>query len=137
MINLETIRIFCLKKKGRITEEFPFDEETIVFKVFGKMFLLANVNEIPLSMNLKCDPERSLELRERYPAIKPGYHMNKKWWNTVDVDGSIPESLIYELINHSYDEVVKKLPVKLRTKIADVVKVKTKKEKTLIHKFPR
>jgi len=81
------------------------------------MFLLTNLNELPLSMNLKCDPERAVELRERYPAIQPGYHMNKKWWNTVDADGSIPEKLVYELIDHSYDEVVKKLPKKIREKI--------------------
>lgn len=119
-IDLEHVRKYSLKKKGKITEEFPFDEETLVFKVFGKMFLLTNVNDIPLSMNLKCDPERAIELRERYPAITPGYHMNKKWWNTVDADGSIPDSLVFELIDHSYDEVVKKLPAKLRTKIVEV-----------------
>ena len=118
-IDLEHIRKYCLKKKGKITEEFPFDEETLVFKVFGKMFLLTNVSDIPLSINLKCDPERAIELRERYPAVTPGYHMNKKWWNTVDADGSIPESLVYELIDHSYDEVVKKLPVKMRKKILE------------------
>ena len=117
MIHLESIRNYCLQKQGKITEEFPFDEETLVFKIFGKMFLLTNVNELPLSMNLKCDPERAVELRERYPAIQPGYHMNKKWWNTVDADGSIPEKLVYELIDHSYDEVVKKLPKKIREKI--------------------
>lgn len=123
-MNLDNVRTYCLKKKGKITEEFPFDDETLVFKVFGKMFLLTNVNEIPLSINLKCDPERAIELRERYPAVKPGYHMNKKWWNTVDADGSISDGLVYELIDHSYDEVVKKLPVKLKKKIVDVKKVK-------------
>lgn len=116
MIDLESIRDYCLQKQGKITEEFPFDEETLVFKVFGKMFLLTDVNELPLSMNLKCDPERAIELRERYPAITPGYHMSKTLWNTVDVDGSIPEKLLFELIDHSYDEVVKKLPKKLRDK---------------------
>ncbi|MEW5799146.1 MAG: MmcQ/YjbR family DNA-binding protein [Bacteroidota bacterium] len=123
-MNLADLREYCLNKKGKITEEFPFDEETLVFKVFGKMFLLTNVNDIPLSMNLKCDPERAIELRERYPAVKPGYHMNKKWWNTVDADGSIPDGLVYELIDHSYDEVVKNLPMKLKKKIVDVKKVK-------------
>lgn len=118
MITLDAVRNYCLKKKGKITEEFPFDEETLVFKIFGKMFLLTNVNDLPISMNLKCDPERAIELRERYPAIQPGYHMNKKWWNTLTVDGSMPERLVYELIDHSYDEVVKKLPAKLRSKIA-------------------
>ncbi len=117
MIDLESARNYCLKKKGRITEEFPFDEETLVFKVFGKMFLLTNINEAPLSINLKCDPERAIELRERYESIKPAWHMNKKMWNTVDVDGTISDKLVYELINHSYDEVVKKLPKKIREKL--------------------
>ena len=116
-MDLDTIRRYCLKKKGKITEEFPFDEETLVFKVFGKMFLLTNVNGIPLSINLKCDPERAIELRERYAAITPAYHQSKKHWNTVDLGEAIPESLVYELIDHSYNEVVKKLPVKLKVKI--------------------
>ena len=123
MIDLESIRNHCLQKQGKITEEFPFDEETLVFKVFEKIFLLTNVNQFPISMNLKCDPEKAIELRERYPAIKPGYHMNKKWWNTVDADGSIPEKLVFQLIDHSYEEVVKKLPKKIREKI----KIKTEK----------
>ncbi|MFA6469804.1 MAG: MmcQ/YjbR family DNA-binding protein [Bacteroidota bacterium] len=108
------MRDYCLSKEGNITEEFPFDEETLVFKVFGKMFLLTNVSEIPLSLNLKCDPERAIELRERYPAVSPGYHMNKKFWNTVTADGSLPEKALYELIDHSFDEVMKKLPNKIR-----------------------
>lgn len=128
-MNLDDVRTYCLKKKGKITEEFPFDEETLVFKVFGKMFLLTNVNEIPLSMNLKCDPERAIELRERYPAILPGYHMSKTLWNTVDADGSIPESLVYEMIDHSYDEVVKKLPLKLKSKVIEAANKKPKKQK--------
>lgn len=126
-MDLESIRCYCLKKKGKISEEFPFDEETLVFKVFGKMFLLVNVNKIPLSINLKCNPERAVQLRERYDAIEPGYHMNKKYWNTVTVNGTIPESLAYELIDHSYDEVVKKLPAKLKVKIAGI-KVKRRSE---------
>jgi predicted DNA-binding protein (MmcQ/YjbR family) len=117
LIDFENVRSYCLKKKGTITEEFPFDDETLVFKVFGKMFLLANVNVIPLSLNLKCNPERSLELRERYPAVQPAYHMNKRLWNTIEIDGSMPERLVYELIDHSYEEVVQKLPVKLKKNI--------------------
>lgn len=117
MIDLDNIRRYCLKKKGKITEEFPFDEETLVFKVFGKMFLLTNVNNIPLSINLKCDPERAIELRERYAAITPAYHQSKKHWNTADLGETLPESLVYEMIDHSYNEVVKKLPVKLKVKI--------------------
>jgi predicted DNA-binding protein (MmcQ/YjbR family) len=128
LIDLETIRNHCLAKPGTITEEFPFDEETLVFKVYGKLFLLTNVNDLPLSMNLKCDPERALELRERYPAVKPGYHMNKRMWNTVEADGSLPPRLVFELIDHSYDEVVKKLPKKIQEKITGKGKsVKVKK----------
>jgi predicted DNA-binding protein (MmcQ/YjbR family) len=121
-MNLDDVRTYCLKKKGKITGEFPFDEETLVFKVFGKMFLLTNVNEIPLSMNLKCDPERALEWRERYPSVTPGYHMNKKLWNTVNVDGMIPESIVYAMIDHSYEEVVKGLPKKFRSVVNASVK---------------
>ncbi|MHB1050096.1 MAG: MmcQ/YjbR family DNA-binding protein [Bacteroidota bacterium] len=117
-MNLDDIRSYCLRKNGKITGEFPFDEEVLVFKVFGKIFVLLNVNEFPLSLNLKCDPERALELRERYPAVQPGYHMHKKLWNTVSVDGSIPESEVFAMIDHSYDEVVKKLPMKIRRTIA-------------------
>jgi len=127
-MDLDHVRRYCLKKKGKITEEFPFDEETLVFKVFGKMFLLTNVNEVPLSMNLKCAPERAIELRERYDSVKPGYHQSKKYWNTVRVDGTIPDSLVYEMIDHSYDEVAKKLPLKLRNKIlkSDAIRSKEK-----------
>jgi predicted DNA-binding protein (MmcQ/YjbR family) len=121
-MNLDDVRTYCLKKKGKITEEFPFDEETLVFKVFGKMFLLTNVNEIPLSMNLKCDPERALEWRERYPSVTPSYHMNKKLWNTVNVDGMVPESIVYTMIDHSYEEVVKGLPKKIRSVVNAPVK---------------
>jgi predicted DNA-binding protein (MmcQ/YjbR family) len=113
-MRLDALRLYCLKKKGKITEEFPFDEETLVFKVFGKMFLLTNVNQLPISMNLKCDPERAIELRERYDAITPGYHMNKKYWNTVILDGSLSDKLIYELVDHSFDEVTKNIPGKVK-----------------------
>jgi predicted DNA-binding protein (MmcQ/YjbR family) len=117
MMNLDDVRTYCLGKRGAITEEFPFDEETLVFKVFGKMFLLTNVNDIPLSMNLKCDPERAIEWRERYTSVTPGYHMNKRLWNTVNVDGNIPESIVFSMIDHSYDEVVKGLSKKFRNAV--------------------
>jgi predicted DNA-binding protein (MmcQ/YjbR family) len=116
-MNLDDIRKYCLKKNGKITEEFPFGEEVLVFKVFGKIFVLANIDSVPLQMNLKCDPERAIDLRERYDAIIPGWHMNKKMWNTVFIDGRLSEKLIYELIDHSYDEVIKKLSVKLQEKV--------------------
>jgi predicted DNA-binding protein (MmcQ/YjbR family) len=88
-----------------VTEEFPFGKETIVFKVMGKMFTLADVISFD-SINLKCDPETGAELRERYPAVKPGYHMNKKHWITVAMDGSVPEKLLKGWIEASYGLVV-------------------------------
>jgi predicted DNA-binding protein (MmcQ/YjbR family) len=111
-MDIITFRSYCLEKPGT-TEEFPFDEETLVFKVLGKMFALANVDEF-VSMNLKCDPDRAVELREKYDGILPGYHMSKKHWNTVMTDGTVPENLLFELIDHSYELVVKGLPKKLQ-----------------------
>ncbi len=111
-MNIEEFREYCMAKPG-VTEEFPFDETTLVFKVMGKMFVLTDL-EGDWSLNLKCDPERAIELRETYPAIRPGYHMNKTHWNTVAMDGSLPEKLILELVDHSYQLVVDKLPGKLK-----------------------
>lgn len=108
MMNIESVREYCLKKK-KVTESFPFDETTLVFKVMGKMFILLNLNEDP-SMNLKCDPEEAMTLRESYEAVRPGYHMNKNHWNTILLNGSIPASLLEKWIDDSYDLVVKKLP---------------------------
>jgi len=104
-MNIEQIREFCLKKKG-VTEEFPFDEETLVFKVAGKIFLLASLESIPLQINLKCDPEKAVELREEYESVQPGYHMNKIHWNTIIVDGSVSVNKIFEWIDDSYNLVV-------------------------------
>ena len=106
-MNIEEFREYCIAKPG-VTEEFPFDENTLVFKVMGKMFALTDLVD-EFSLNLKCDPERAIELRDQYPAIQPGYHMNKTHWNTVKMDGSIPEKLIFELIDHSYQLVVDKI----------------------------
>ena len=103
-MNIEQIREYCLKKKG-VTEEFPFDEETLVFKVMGKIFILASLDSIPLQVNLKCDPEKAIELREEYEAVQPGYHMNKRHWNTVIIDGSIPNKKILGWIDCSYNLV--------------------------------
>ena len=107
-MNIEELREYCLSKK-ETTESFPFDKETLVFKVFDKMFALTNL-EGDLHVNLKCDPEKAIELREKYSSVIPGYHMNKKYWNTVIIDGSVSDQLIREWIDHSYNEVVKKLP---------------------------
>lgn len=107
LMNIEELRTYCLSLKG-VTEDFPFDESTLVFKVVGKLFCLTDL-EGPLSINVKNDPEKNIELREEYPAIKPGYHMSKIHWNTVEIDGSIPDDFIKNLIDESYDLVVMKL----------------------------
>ncbi|TNF41265.1 MAG: MmcQ/YjbR family DNA-binding protein [Bacteroidetes bacterium] len=106
-MNIEELRTYCLSLKG-VTEDFPFDESTLVFKVAGKMFCLTDL-EGPLSINVKNEPEKNIELREEYQAIKPGYHMSKIHWNTVEIDGSIPDDFIKNLIDESYDLVVMKL----------------------------
>jgi len=107
LMNIEELRAYCLSLKG-VTEDFPFDENTLVFKVVGKMFCMTDL-EGDLSINVKNEPEKNIELREEYPAIKPGYHMSKIHWNTVDIDGSIPDDFIKNLIDESYDLVVMKL----------------------------
>lgn len=106
MLSIKKIRTYCGSKKG-VTEDFPFDFETLVIRVGEKIFLLANIAEKPLKINLKCDPFRSIELRGRYEQVTPGYHMNKKHWNTLCIDGVIPENEVLELIDHSYDLVLK------------------------------
>lgn len=111
-MNIEEYRNYCMEKKG-VSEGFPFDEKTLVFKVMGKMFALTNV-EIFVSVNLKCDPERALDLREQYYSVKPGYHMSKKHWNTITINGDATDEKIYEWINDSYNLVVKSLTKKLR-----------------------
>lgn len=115
-MNIEEFRDYCLKKKV-VTEHFPFDNKTLVFKVGGKMFALADVEEFN-SINLKCDPERAVELREAYHGVKPGYHMSKVHWNTVAVYEDVPESLILELIDHSYHLIVKSLPKKMKHELS-------------------
>ena len=109
-MNIEILREYCLGKKG-VTESFPFDEDTLVFKVMGKMFCLTSLSE-PDSINLKCDPEKAILLREQYPCVLPGYHMNKKLWNTVIMDGTVSKKLLCQWIDDSYDLVVEKLPRK-------------------------
>jgi len=111
-MNIEELREYCITKPS-VTEEFPFDDVTLVFKVAGKMFALTGLDK-EFSVNLKCDPERAIELREAYSAVQPGYHMNKKHWNTVYIDGSINDTVLKEWIDHSYQLVVKSLPKKVR-----------------------
>lgn len=114
-MDIESYRAYCIAKPG-VTEEFPFDENTLVFKVMGKMFALADVEEF-ISINLKCDPEQAVRLRETYEGVMPGYHMSKKHWNTILMDGSIPDQEIRDWINHSYDLVVAGLPKKLKEEL--------------------
>ena len=110
-------RSLILSKK-EVTEETPFGPETLVYKVCGKMFATLGFKEGVGQMNLKCDPESALELRDEHDAIIPGYHMNKKHWNTLVLDESLPADLVSELIGHSYDLVVKGLPAKLRNSLS-------------------
>ena len=114
-MNIEEFREYCIQKK-MVTEEFPFDETTLVFKVAGKMFALTDL-EGDFTINLKCEPELAVQLRERYPCVLPGYHMNKKHWNTVVVDGSVSDDLLREWIDHSYERVVYGLPKKIQGQI--------------------
>lgn len=107
-MNVEEFRAYCLSKKGT-TEGFPFGETALVFKVMGKMYALSSLENTPSTVNLKCDPDRAIELREEYSDVVPGYHMSKKHWNTVTIEGELSDELIMELINHSYDLVVSKL----------------------------
>ena len=100
-MDAEQFREYCLAKPW-VTEGTPFGEDTLVFKVAGKMFALLSLDAMPPRVNLKCDPDRALELRDRYEQVLPGYHMNKKHWNTVILDGAIPSVAIVEMINHSY-----------------------------------
>lgn len=108
MITSALVRQWCLRQPGA-TEEFPFGQRTSVFKVAGRMFALSDLHGQPLRLSLKCEPELAAELRASYPAIEPGYHLNKRHWNTVTLDGSISDEMVWELLEDSYDLVVAKL----------------------------
>jgi predicted DNA-binding protein (MmcQ/YjbR family) len=112
-VDIEKIREYCLSKAG-VTEDFPFDEHTLVFRVHQKIFLLTSLDREPPQLNLKCEPERALELREAHFAIIPGYHMNKRHWNTVILDGTLTDTLVLELVDDSYDLVFGSLPKKVQ-----------------------
>ncbi len=105
-MNIEEFRTYCLSKKA-VTEEFPFDEVTLAFKVLNKIFALTGLDREEFKVNLKCDPEYAIELREQYPEVQPGFHMSKKHWNTVAFEESLDHKLLMKLIDHSYDMVVK------------------------------
>nr|WP_297309277.1 MmcQ/YjbR family DNA-binding protein [uncultured Flavobacterium sp.] len=118
-MQLDQFYEFCLNLKGT-TEHFPFDEDTLAFKVGGKMYALASLSEWENGtpkVNLKCDPDRAVELRESYSGIEAGYHMNKKHWNTVKIHEDVPMVLLHELIQHSYDLVFKSLSKKVQGEI--------------------
>lgn len=114
-MNIEEFREFCLSLPAT-SEDLPFDETSLVFKVGSKMFALTDL-ESPFWINLKCSPEKAIELREQYPSVKPGYHMNKKHWNTIKVDGSVSDALIRQWTKESYDLVVKGMTKKERESI--------------------
>lgn len=115
-MNIEDIRTYCLGKPG-VTESFPFDNETLVFKVMSKMFALAPL-ERAQQINLKCDPEWAVELRSEWEEVFPGYHMSKKHWNTVSLNGRLPSELLVKLIDHSYELVTKGLKKSEREALA-------------------
>jgi predicted DNA-binding protein (MmcQ/YjbR family) len=115
-MDLAQFREYCLSK-SHATESTPFGPDVLVFKVGGKMFALATLDEVPTTVNLKCDPDLALELRDRYDQVTPGYHMNKKHWNTVEIEGDIPDPELRKMIDHSYDRVAGSLP-KPRAKVA-------------------
>ena len=108
-MDLAEFRDYCLTKPGA-TEGTPFGPDVLVFKVGGKMFALAALDAVPTTVNLKCDPDLALDLRDRYEQVKPGYHMNKKHWNTVEIEGGIPAVELRKMIDHSYQLVVESLP---------------------------
>lgn len=118
-MNIQQLYEFCLTKKG-VTEHFPFDEDTLVFKVGGKMFCLTSLSEWEKgnpSLNLKCNPEKAILLREEFEAVKLGYHMNKVHWNTVAIGSDVSDKLLLEFINHSYDLVFNSLTKKIQNEV--------------------
>ena len=115
-MDIEQIRDYCLSKQ-MVMEDTPFGPETLVFKVAGKVFLLLSLDSEELRFNVKCAPEKAIELREEFACVLPGYHMNKKYWNTIIVDGSVSSNRLKEWIDHSYDQVVDGLPKKLKAEL--------------------
>lgn len=117
-MNIEEYREYCISKKG-VTEDFPFDKNTLVFKVLGKMFSLADIDLFE-SINVKCEPEKAVELREKHPAVIPGYHMSKKHWNTLILDNSISDKLLFQWIDDSYNLVVSGLTKTQKTQLGNL-----------------
>lgn len=117
-MNIEQLREYCLSLKGT-DEGFPFDENTLVFKVMGKMFALTNLNG-DFYVNLKCDPDKAIELRETYPCVQPGYHMSKIHWNSVRIDGTLSDQLLESWIKDSYELIVSKLTKKQKEELKNL-----------------
>ena len=115
-MDLGSFREYCLSKPGA-TEDTPFGKDVLVFKVGGKVFALAPLDEVPAAANLKCDPDLALELRDRYEQVRAGYHMNKNHWNTVEIDSGIPDTELRKMIDHSYELVLRTLPKVKREKL--------------------
>ena len=115
-MDLAQFRKYCLSKPFA-TEGTPVGPDVLVFKVRGKMFALASLEEVPTTVNLKCEPDLALDLRDRYEQVQPGYHMNKKRWNTVEIDSEIPDAEVRKMIDHSYELVIKSLPKAERKKL--------------------
>lgn len=115
-MNIEEIHEYCLSKPG-VTEGFPFNETSLVFKVSGKMFALLDLSDEARGISLKCDPDLAVTLRDKYVEVKPAYHFNKKHWNGIDLKGNIPEKLLKQWIDHSYNLVVESLPKAKREKL--------------------
>jgi len=115
-MDLAQFRKYCLSKPFA-TEGTPFGPDVLVFKVRGKMFALAALEEVPTTVNLKCEPDLALDLRDRYEQVQPGYHMNKKHWNTVEIESGIPDAEVRNMIDHSYELVIKSLPKAERKKL--------------------
>ncbi len=113
-MHVDLFREYCLSKSGT-TEDTPFGPENLVFKVGGKMFALLALDEIPSTANLKCEPDLALELRDRFEQVRPGYHMNKKHWNTVELSGVISDAELRRMIDHSYALVVARFPQRRKT----------------------
>ncbi len=115
-MNIESLENYCLAKNGA-EESLPFGPDTLVFKVGGKLFLLAGLNAVPLQFNVKCNPEKAMELRDEYSCVLPGYHMNKKHWNTIIVDGAVSDKQLHGWIDDSYTLVLNSLPKKIKEQI--------------------
>lgn len=115
-MDIVTLRDYCIAKP-QVEESFPFNETTLVFKVAGKMFLLADIESQPLSFNVKCDPAKAIELREKYSAVTGAYHMNKQHWNSIKCDGTVPAKTLLKWIDDSYELIVNSLPKKTRSQL--------------------